>query len=161
MDVSKCMCLTNWALRHEDVWGCCIDPRFRDFGTRWRWVVSFTLRCFIPPSKESPVPFVLEAEWTPEPVWTAWRKENSWSCRNSKSTLWKSVVNLILITSLWSGNGPLMFHESWGHWENDVCSSREHANAACREIHLNCYSYCWVILIIIIYYCTNTNQSYH
>jgi hypothetical protein len=29
--------------RHEDVWGSgCIDPRFLDFVTSWRWVVSVT-----------------------------------------------------------------------------------------------------------------------
>jgi hypothetical protein len=33
------LCLTNWALRHEDVWGSgCIDPRFLERGTSW-WVV--------------------------------------------------------------------------------------------------------------------------
>jgi hypothetical protein len=33
----------NQALHHEDVWGSgCIDPRFVDLGTSWRWVVSFT-----------------------------------------------------------------------------------------------------------------------
>jgi hypothetical protein len=35
--------LTNWALRHENVWGSgCIDPHFLDLGISWRWVVSFT-----------------------------------------------------------------------------------------------------------------------
>jgi hypothetical protein len=39
------LCLTNEALRHEDVWGSrCTDPPFLDLGTSWRWVVSFTLR---------------------------------------------------------------------------------------------------------------------
>jgi hypothetical protein len=38
-------CLTNYALRHEGVWGSgCIDPHFLDLGTSWRWVVSFTPR---------------------------------------------------------------------------------------------------------------------
>jgi hypothetical protein len=31
------LCLTNYALRHEDVWGSgCIDPCIRDLGTTWR-----------------------------------------------------------------------------------------------------------------------------
>jgi hypothetical protein len=35
--------LTNYALRHEGVWGSrCIDPYFFDLGTSWRGVVSFT-----------------------------------------------------------------------------------------------------------------------
>jgi hypothetical protein len=33
------------ALRHGGVWvSGCIDPRFLDLGTSWRWVVSFTPR---------------------------------------------------------------------------------------------------------------------
>jgi hypothetical protein len=40
--VKLSLCLTNLALRHEDVWGSgCIDPHFLDLGTSWRWVVSF------------------------------------------------------------------------------------------------------------------------
>jgi hypothetical protein len=35
--VNLSLCLTNDALRHEDVWGSgCIDPQFLDFGTSWR-----------------------------------------------------------------------------------------------------------------------------
>jgi hypothetical protein len=35
--------LTNSSLRHEGVWsGGCIDLRFLDLATSWRWVVSFT-----------------------------------------------------------------------------------------------------------------------
>jgi len=31
--------------RHKDVWGSdCTDPWFLIFGTRWRWMVSFTPR---------------------------------------------------------------------------------------------------------------------
>jgi hypothetical protein len=37
------LCLTNYALAHEGVWGSgYIDPRFLGLGTSWRWVVSFT-----------------------------------------------------------------------------------------------------------------------
>jgi hypothetical protein len=40
---SKVVPVLNYALHHEDVWGSgCIDPRFLDLGTNWRWVVSFT-----------------------------------------------------------------------------------------------------------------------
>jgi hypothetical protein len=35
--VKLSLCLTNEALRHEDIWGSeCIDPCFLDFGTSWR-----------------------------------------------------------------------------------------------------------------------------
>jgi hypothetical protein len=36
--------VTNEAPRHEGVWGSeyiLVDPRFHEFGTSWRWVVSF------------------------------------------------------------------------------------------------------------------------
>jgi len=35
----------NQALRHEDGWGSdIIAPYTLSFGTRWRWVISFTPR---------------------------------------------------------------------------------------------------------------------
>jgi hypothetical protein len=35
--VKLSICLTNKALRHEDVWGNgCIDPHFLNLGTSWR-----------------------------------------------------------------------------------------------------------------------------
>jgi hypothetical protein len=44
--------LTNYALRHEGVWERgCIDPRFLEFSTSWRWVVSFTPRPLYPRGK--------------------------------------------------------------------------------------------------------------
>jgi hypothetical protein len=37
--------LLNWASRHEDLLGSGgVAPRILNFGTRWRWVVSFTYR---------------------------------------------------------------------------------------------------------------------
>jgi hypothetical protein len=37
------LCLTNQALRHQDVWRSrSIDQSFLDLGARWRWVASFT-----------------------------------------------------------------------------------------------------------------------
>jgi hypothetical protein len=37
------LCLINYALRHEGVWGSeCIDTHFLDLGISWRWVVSLT-----------------------------------------------------------------------------------------------------------------------
>jgi hypothetical protein len=35
--IKMSLCITNEALRHEDVWGSgCIDPHFLDLGTSWR-----------------------------------------------------------------------------------------------------------------------------
>jgi hypothetical protein len=79
-------CLTNQALRHEGVCGNgCIDPRFLDLGTSWRSVVSFTLQPFYPRGKSTLAPILKETGWAPEPVWTTWRRENSWPHRDSNS----------------------------------------------------------------------------
>jgi hypothetical protein len=43
MKVKLSLCLTIYSLRHDGVWGNrCIDPRFLDLETRWRWAVCFT-----------------------------------------------------------------------------------------------------------------------
>jgi hypothetical protein len=39
----------------------------------------------LPPGKELPVPIGYEIGWTPVPVWTTWRTENSWFYRDSNS----------------------------------------------------------------------------
>jgi hypothetical protein len=60
--VKLSLCLTNWVLRYEGVWGSgYINPRFLDLGTSWRWVVNFTPWPLYPPAalpegKEPPVP---------------------------------------------------------------------------------------------------------
>ena len=46
-----------------------IDLPFRDHGTRRGWGVSVTPRPLFTPGKD-PVPFVQEAGWAPETVWT-------------------------------------------------------------------------------------------
>jgi hypothetical protein len=50
-------------------------PRFLDLGTRWRWVVNFTLRPLYS-WEETPIPIGQKAVWAPEPVWTQqWRRQ--------------------------------------------------------------------------------------
>jgi hypothetical protein len=39
----------------------------------------------LPPKKEPPVPIGWEVGWAPEPVWTTWRREDSWSYLDSNS----------------------------------------------------------------------------
>jgi hypothetical protein len=47
--VKLSVCLTNKALRHESIWRSgCIDPRYLDLGTKWRWVVTFTIQPLYP-----------------------------------------------------------------------------------------------------------------
>jgi hypothetical protein len=70
------------------VWGSeCVDPYFLDLGTRWWWVVSFTLLPLYSRGKSPPppTPTGYEAGWAPEPVWMLWRRENSWPYRDSNS----------------------------------------------------------------------------
>jgi hypothetical protein len=37
----------------------------------------------LPLGEEPPVPIVYEAGWAPEPVWTLWRREKTFPCRES------------------------------------------------------------------------------
>jgi hypothetical protein len=72
LDAEKNECkvvpVLNWAPQHKGVWGSgCIDPRFPDLGTSWRWSVSFT----------PPVPIWYEVGWALEPVWPIERSNNS------------------------------------------------------------------------------------
>jgi hypothetical protein len=51
------LCLTNWSLYHEDVWGSGrIDPRILDLNINWRWVVTLTAQAFSSRGKGPPVP---------------------------------------------------------------------------------------------------------
>jgi hypothetical protein len=82
--VKLSLCLTNWALRHEEVWESgCIGPRVLDLGTGW-WVVSFTTLLLYPRCSLD------RLDGTLLQVWTIWRSENSWFYRDSNSDL--SVV---------------------------------------------------------------------
>jgi hypothetical protein len=56
-NVKLSLCLINYALRDEGVWGSgCIDSHFLDLGTSWRWVVSFTPRPLYPREKSPRYP---------------------------------------------------------------------------------------------------------
>jgi hypothetical protein len=47
----------------------------------------------LPLVKEPPLPIGLEAGWTPEPVWTTWRRENSWPYRDSNFSVAQPVAS--------------------------------------------------------------------
>jgi hypothetical protein len=47
----------------------------------------------VPTEKEPPVSIGHEFGWTPKPLWTTWRRENSWPYRDSNSD--PSVVQLV------------------------------------------------------------------
>jgi hypothetical protein len=56
-----------------------------NFGTRWRWVVSFDTLAALPPEKERPLPIEHEAVWSLEPAWTLWRREKSLSLAGNRA----------------------------------------------------------------------------
>jgi hypothetical protein len=64
--------------------GGCMDPRFLDLGTSWRWVVSFPHRPLYP-RRRAPGTHWMGGWVLPEPVWTTWRNEISCYHRDSKS----------------------------------------------------------------------------
>jgi hypothetical protein len=57
--VKLSLCLTNYPLRREGVWGSvCIDTHFLDLDTSCRWVVSFTSRPLYPRGKSPRYPLL-------------------------------------------------------------------------------------------------------
>jgi hypothetical protein len=92
----------------------CIDPHFIDLGTSWRWVASFTPLPLYPRGK-SPLYPAKEVGWTPEPVWTTWRRENSWPYRDSNSGLsivWFEVLLFFNFFSWYGGGGVNWVHSA-------------------------------------------------
>jgi hypothetical protein len=62
-----------------------IDPRFLDFLTSCRWVVSLTPRPLYPRGNSPRSPLARRLGGPPGPVWTTWRSKNSWKYRDSNS----------------------------------------------------------------------------
>jgi hypothetical protein len=80
--VKSFLCLINYALRHEVVWGRgCINPHFLDLGTSWRGVVNFTLRPLYPRGKSAQHP--LDRRLGGPQSWSGQRGENSCPYRDS------------------------------------------------------------------------------
>jgi hypothetical protein len=83
------LCLTKWALSHEDVWRSgYIDWGFLDFRTEWRRVVNFTLLPLKRRGKELPYPLCRRLGG-PQSRYTR-KRDISWHSRDSKSD--RSVV---------------------------------------------------------------------
>jgi hypothetical protein len=82
--VQLSLCLTNWALRHEGVWGSeCMDPYFLYLGISWRWVVGFTPQPLYPRGKYPRYP--LDRRLGGPQSRSERRGENSWLYRGSNS----------------------------------------------------------------------------
>jgi hypothetical protein len=63
----------HYAPRHYEVWGSGgVAPRNHNLGIKWRWASL--------PGEVSPVVFIYEVVWAPQPVWTWRRKKNSRHC---------------------------------------------------------------------------------
>jgi hypothetical protein len=62
-----------------------MDSHFLDLGTSWKWVVSFTPLPLYPRGKSPRYQFYTRLGRPPAPVWTTWRRENSWPYRDSNS----------------------------------------------------------------------------
>jgi hypothetical protein len=68
----------SWGLL---LWGSgCLEPYFMTSA-----VVGGEWSASRPPGKEPPVLIGYEIVWTPKPVWTTWRRENSWHYQDSNS----------------------------------------------------------------------------
>jgi hypothetical protein len=65
-------CMGEWMYKSTFSW----------LGINWRWVVSFTISPLYTRGKK---PIEQEVGWTPEPVRTTWRRENSWPYWDSNS----------------------------------------------------------------------------
>jgi hypothetical protein len=63
------------------------SSNFLDLGTRWRWAVRFTPLPLYPPGKSPAVSIGQEAGWSPESVWTLWRREKSFNAGNRTQTV--------------------------------------------------------------------------
>jgi hypothetical protein len=63
----------------------CIDPRFVDFGTNWRWAVSFVPLLLYLRGMSLRYPLDRTLSGTPEPVWMIRRSENYWPYWESNS----------------------------------------------------------------------------
>jgi hypothetical protein len=79
------LCLTNQALRHEDIWGSA--SLILDLGTSWTWVVSFMPRPLYQLGKNPWYPLDRRLGGAPESVWTRWKRENSCPYRDSNSII--------------------------------------------------------------------------
>jgi hypothetical protein len=54
-----------------------------DLGTRWRFCGQLHTPAASALVKQRLVPIGYEAGWAPEPVWTLWRREKSYLCRDT------------------------------------------------------------------------------
>jgi hypothetical protein len=73
--LSLCFIFFYWAPHQEVILGCgCIAPCILDLGTRWRWVVSFTLQPLYPQGR-APCTHWIGGWVGPELVWTQWWRE--------------------------------------------------------------------------------------
>jgi hypothetical protein len=63
-------------------WRYVYSSTILDLGIRWRRVVKLHAPAALPSKKEPRVPIGEEARWAPQPVWTLWGREKSYTVGN-------------------------------------------------------------------------------
>jgi hypothetical protein len=107
-------CLTNYALRHKGVWG--VDVQIHIFltsvlvGGEW----SASRPCHFNPGERVPGTNWIGGWVDPKPDWTTWRRENSWSYRNSSSD--PSVVQLVASRNIYCNIYYNIYMHNDLHW---------------------------------------------
>jgi hypothetical protein len=79
------MCLINYAICHEGLWGWRYSFIVLHHGSRWRWAVSFRLQPLTSRGSPHPVSMGVKGFQDPTRVWKLWRSENILSLAGTKS----------------------------------------------------------------------------
>jgi hypothetical protein len=82
-----------------------MGPRILKLGTRWKWVVSFSLRSLLPSRKHSLVAIDYEAGWASELVWTF---RMCWLVSRIRMK-WQIQVENLLLTAQVEGYTSVLF----------------------------------------------------
>jgi hypothetical protein len=132
--VKLSLCLTkHYTLHHEGVWGSeCVDSHFLDLGTCWKWVVRFTPLQLYPLGKSPRYPLDRRLGGTLEPVWTTWRRENSWPYRHSNSG--PSADQLVASPLVWNWWGREYYCQWQGSNSGRPTPSRLHYGLCCPAL---------------------------
>jgi hypothetical protein len=140
-NVKLSLCLINWAPHHEDIWGTeGTAPLILNLGTRWKRGVSSTPRPLYPRGKSPRVPIGQEAGWTPERVWTPWKREKSLASAGNRTPIPQpsSLAFVGISTELFR-----LLCVVIGSWK--ICNFwKDHCSEECKSTSLSCEIYIWL-----------------
>jgi hypothetical protein len=136
------LCLTNYALRHECVWGSrCIDPRFLDLGTSWRRVVSFTARPLYPLEKS---PLYPTGTRTPTS-----RSSSTWLVA-IPTTLSRHPLLLLLLLLLLLFTEPILSVTGpWQILDNGPQAITFRLHQMMGEVNINTWNFYWLQFVTL------------